>query len=186
MNKTPGYKASVSTDSCNTVLVAQTPSHLWLFVTPRTAAHQASLSLTISWSLPKFMSIKSVMPSNHLILCPLLLLPSIFPSIRVFSDELALHFASGGQSIGASVSVSVLPMSIQGWFPLRLTGLISLQSEGLPVQGTLQHHSSKSSAIRPSNPTAGHTHQGNQSWKRYMYPNVHHSTIYNSQDMEAS
>ena len=74
------------------------------------------------------MSIELVMPSNHLILChPLLLLPSIFLSIRVFSNESVL--SSGGQSIGASVSV--LPMNIQDWFPLGLTGLISLQSKGL-------------------------------------------------------
>ena len=67
-------------------------SHVWLFATPWTTARQASLSITNSQSLPKLMSIKSVMPSNHLILChPLLLLPSIFPSIRVFSDESALH-----------------------------------------------------------------------------------------------
>ena len=65
--------------------------HVWLFVTPWTAAHQASLSITNSQSLLKLMSIESVMPSNHLILChPLLLLPSIFPSIRVFSNESAL------------------------------------------------------------------------------------------------
>ena len=74
------------------------------------------------------MSIESVMSSNHLILCrPLLLLPSIFPSIRVFSNESALHIS--GQSIG--VSASVLPMNIQGWFPLGWTGWISLQSKGL-------------------------------------------------------
>ena len=67
-------------------------SRVQLFVTPWTAARQASLSITNSWSLPKLISIKSVMPSNHLILCrPLLLLPSIFPNIRVFSDESALH-----------------------------------------------------------------------------------------------
>ena len=66
-------------------------SHVWLYTTPWTAAHQASLSITNSWSLPKPMSIVSVMPSNHLILChPLLLLPSIVPSIRVFSNESAL------------------------------------------------------------------------------------------------
>ena len=70
------------------------------------------LSITNSWSSPKLMSIESVMPSNHLILChPFLLLPSIFPIIRVLSNELTL--ASGGQSIGASASVSVLPMNIQ-------------------------------------------------------------------------
>ena len=67
-------------------------SRVWFFVNPWTAAHQASLSFTISQSLLKLMSIESVMPSNHLILCrPLLLLPSIFPSIRVFSNVLALH-----------------------------------------------------------------------------------------------
>ena len=93
------------------------------------AAHQASLSFTITWSLLKIISIESVIPSNHLILCySLLLLPSIFPSIRVFANEWL--FASGGQSIGASVSASTLPMNIQGWFPLGLTGLISLRPEG--------------------------------------------------------
>ena len=66
-------------------------SHDWLFATPWTTAHQASLSITNSWSLPRLMSIKLVMPSNHLILChPRLLLPSIFPRIRVFSNESAL------------------------------------------------------------------------------------------------
>jgi len=70
----------------------QSLSHVCLFVTPWTATHQASLSFTISWSLLKFMSIESVMPSNYLVLCcPLLLLPSIFPSIRVFSSEPAVH-----------------------------------------------------------------------------------------------
>ena len=70
----------------------QSLSHVQIFVTPWNAAHQASLSITNSWSLPKLMSIESVMPSNHLILChPLLLPPSIFPSIRVFSNKSALH-----------------------------------------------------------------------------------------------
>ena len=70
----------------------QSLSHVQLFETPWTAAHQASLSITNSWSLLKIMSIESVMPSNHLILCcPLLLPPSIFPSIRVFSNESVLH-----------------------------------------------------------------------------------------------
>ena len=76
------------------------------------------------------MSIDSVMLSNHLILCrPLLLPPSVFPSIRVFSNESVL--ASGGQSIGVSGSALVLPMNIQDWFPVGLNGLISLQSKGL-------------------------------------------------------
>ena len=100
-----------------------------LFATPWIAACQASLCITSSWSLLKFVFIQAVMPSNHLILCrPLLLLPSIFPSFRVFSNE---FLASGGQSIGASASASVLPMNIQGWFPLGWTGWISLQSKGL-------------------------------------------------------
>ena len=97
---------------------------------PMNAACQASLSITNSRSPPKPMSIKSVMPSNHLILChPLLLLPSIFPSIRVFSNDQL--FASGSQSIGVSASTSVLPMNTQDWSPLGWTGWISLQSRGL-------------------------------------------------------
>ena len=99
-------------------------------VTPRTAAHQASLSITNSRSLLRLMSIESVMPSNHLTLCrPLILLPAIFPSIRVFSNESALHIRC--QSTGVSASASVLPMNIQDWFPLGWTGWISLQSKGL-------------------------------------------------------
>ena len=109
--------------------VVQLLSCVQLFATPWTAAHQTSQSFTISRSMVKLMSIESVMPSKHLILCrPLLLLPSIFPSIRIVSNELALR--PGGQSIGASASASVLPRNIQGWFLLGLTGLISLQSKG--------------------------------------------------------
>ena len=100
------------------------------FVTPWTAGLQASLSFTTYQSLLKLMSIESVMPSNHLTLCrPLLLLPSNFPSIRVFSNESALCIS--GQSIGVSTSTSVLPVNIQDWFLLGLTGLISLKSKGL-------------------------------------------------------
>ena len=92
-------------------------SRVWLFATPWTASCQASLSITNSRSLLKFISIESLMPSNHFILCrPLLLLPSIFPSIGSFL--VSQFFASGGRSIGASASASVLPMSIQDWFPL--------------------------------------------------------------------
>ena len=107
----------------------QSHSHVWLFATPWTAARQASLSITNSRSLPKLMSTESVMPSNHLILCRPLLLPSIFPSIRVFSNESAL--LSGGQSAGASALTSVLPVNTQDWSPLGWTGWISLQSRGL-------------------------------------------------------
>ena len=89
----------------------------------------ASLYFTISQSLLKLTSIESVMPSNHLNLCCPPLLPSIFPSIRVF--PVSQLFASGGQSIGASVSASVLPMNIHDWFPLGLTSLIALLSKGI-------------------------------------------------------
>ena len=103
-------------------VVVQSLSPVWLLVNPWTATRQTSLSFTISWSLVKLLSIESVMPSNYFILCcPLLLLPSIIPSIRVFSNE------TGGQSIRASASASVLPMKIQDWFPLGLTCCIFFQ-----------------------------------------------------------
>ena len=87
------------------------------------------------------------MPSNYLILChPLLLLPSTFPSIRVFSNS--QFFASGGQSIGVSASTSLLPVNTQDWSPLGWTGWISLQSKGL--SSLLQYHSSKASILRRS------------------------------------
>ena len=108
-----------------------------LFVTPWTAAHQASLSITNSRSLHKPMSIESAMPSNHPILCRPLLLPSIFPSIRVFSNESALCIRC--QSIGISASTSIIPMNIQDWFPLRLT-----------LKSLFQHHSSKALILRHS------------------------------------
>ena len=111
------------------IVVGPSLSHVRPFATPWTAAHQASLSFTISRSLLKVMSIESPMPSNHLILCRPLLLPSIFPSIRVLFNELALPIR--WQNIGASASTSELPMHIQGWFPLGLTGLISWLSKGL-------------------------------------------------------
>ena len=95
---------------------------------PWTAACQASLSITNPQSLLKLMCIKSVMPSNHLIVCWPCLLPLIFPNIRVFS--MSQFFASGGQSTGVSAS-SVLPMNIEDCFPLGWTGWISLQSKGL-------------------------------------------------------
>ena len=92
------------------------------FVTLWTTARQASLSITISWSLLKLMSIETVMPSNHLILCRPLLLPPSFPASRSFPRSYFL--ASGGQSIGVSASTSVLSINIQDWFPLGLTGWI--------------------------------------------------------------
>ena len=116
--------------SCNlSPIVVRLLSHVRLFAIPWTTGRQASRSFTISQSLLKFTSIQLVMLSNHLILCCPLLLPSIFPSIRVFSSE--LFFVSGRQRIGVSASASVFPMNIQDWFPLGLTGLICFRSKGL-------------------------------------------------------
>ena len=127
---------------CIILLVIQSLICIQLFVTPWTAACQVSLSFTISQSLLKLMSIESVMSSNHLILHhTLLLLPSVSPSIRVFSNESALHIR--WPNIGASFSASVLPMNIQDWFPLGMTSLISLQFKGLSrvfYNTTVQKH----------------------------------------------
>ena len=120
-------------------------SHVWLFVTPWTAACQASLSNTNSWSLLKLISIELVMPSNHLILCcPLLLPPSIFPRIRIFSNESPLHISWPKYW---SFSFSIIPTN-------EYSGLISFRMDWLDllaVQGTLksllQHHSSKASIL---------------------------------------
>ena len=109
--------------------LVQSLSHVRLFATPWTALCKASLSITNSRSLLKLMSIESVMPSNHLIFCRRPLLPSsVFPSIRVFSNESVLHIRWPKYwSFSFSISTSFK----WGWFPLRLTGLISLQSKGL-------------------------------------------------------
>ena len=126
----------------------QSVSHVWLFVTPWTGARQASLSITNSWSLLKLMSIELVMPSRHLILCrPLLLRPSIFPSIRVFFNESVLHVRRPKYW---SFSFNISPSN-------EYLGLISFRMDWLDplaVQGTLkrllQHHSSKASILRRS------------------------------------
>ena len=108
----------------------QSLSHVQVFVTPWTAAHQASLSITNSQSLLKLMSLKSVMPSNHLItVVPFSSCLHSFPASRSF--QMSQLFPSGGQSTGVSASTSVLPMNIQDWFPLGWTSWISLQSKGL-------------------------------------------------------
>ena len=117
-----------------------------LFVTPWTAGHQASLSITNSWGLLKLMSIELVMPSNHLILChPHLLPPSIFPRIRVFSNESVLHI-KWPKYLSFSFSIS---------FSNEYLGLVSFRMDWfdlLTVQGTLksllQHHSSKASILQ--------------------------------------
>ena len=109
-----------------------------------TAVHQASLSITNSWSLLKLMPIESLMPSNHLIFCrPLLLPPSLFPSIRVF--QMSQFFELGDQSIGVSASASVLPINIQDWFPLERT--VDLLAVLGTLKSLLQHHSSKASIL---------------------------------------
>ena len=124
--------------------VAQSLTRVRLFATPWIAAHQASLSITSSRSSLRFTFIESVMPSSHLILClPLLLLPQSLPASRSF--PMSQFFRWGGQSIGVSASVSVLPMNTQGWSPLEWTGWISLQSKGLSrvfSNTTVQKHQS--------------------------------------------
>ena len=127
------------------VVAVQLLSHVHLFATPWAAARQSSLSFTISWSLLKLMSIESVMPSNHLFFChPLLLLPSIFPSISVISNESALCIK---QSKYWSFSFSISPSN-------EYSGLISFRIDRLDLLVTqrtlkslLQHHSSKASIL---------------------------------------
>ena len=113
--------------SLQVVFAVQSLSDVQVFVTPWTAACQSSLSFTISWSLLKLLSIELVMPSNHLVLCHLLLFLQSFPASGSF--PMNKLFTSSSQSIRASASV--LPMNIQGFFPLGLTDLISLLSKGL-------------------------------------------------------
>ena len=144
-NPYAGKEATVRTGHGITVQFSsvQSFSRVQLFVTPWTTARQASLYITNFWSLPKPMSIELLMPSNHLILCcPLLLLPLVFPSIRVFSNEPALHirwpkYWSFSFSISPSNEYSGLNSFRMDWLDL------------LAVQGTLksllQHHSSKAS-----------------------------------------
>ena len=109
------------------IVVVQLPSCVQLFAASCTVACQASLSLIVSQSLPKFMSTALVMPSNHLILwCLLLLCLQSFPASGTF--PMSWSFTSDDQDIGVSASASVLPTCIHSWFPLRLSGLISLLS----------------------------------------------------------
>ena len=150
MSELPSAKGNTIASRHSAVCVSkfssvQSLSRVWLFATPWTAAHQTSLSITVSWSLPKLMSIESVMPSSHLILChPLLLLPSIFPSIRVFSNESGLCIKWPKYwSFRFNISLST-----------KHPGLISFRMDWLDllaVQGTLksllQHHSSKASIL---------------------------------------
>ena len=132
----PDYKIDFQFSS------VQSLSHVGLFVTPWTAAPQASLSISNSRSLLKLMVIELVMPSNHLILChPLLPPPSSFPLSRSF--QVSQLFTAGSQSIRVSVLASVLPMNFQDWFPLGWTSWISLLPKELSIvfsNTTVQKH----------------------------------------------
>ena len=161
-----GTQSSLWSNSHIRISSVQLLSHIRLFATLWTTACQASLSITNSWSLLKLMPIESVKPSSHLILCgPLLLLPPIPPSIRVFSKSQL--FAWGGQSTGVSASASVLTMNTQDWSPLGWTGWISLQSKGLSrvfSNTTVQkHQSSVPSFLHRPTLTSIHDH-----WKIVM------------------
>ena len=129
-------------------VVVQSLSHVWLFATPWTAACQASLTFTISWSLLKLMSIELVMPSNHLILyCSLLLLPSIFPRIRVFSNVLALRIR---WPKNWSFSFSNSPSNeYSGFISFRVDWFDLLAVQGA-LKNLLQHHNLKASIFQLS------------------------------------
>ena len=129
-------------------IVVQSLSRVWLFATLWTTALQASLSFTISWSLLKLTSLESMMPSNHLILCyPLLLLPSIFPSIRVFSSESALRIRWPKYW---SFSFSISPSNeFSGLISFRIDWFGHIADQGT-LKSLLQHHSSKAPILRCS------------------------------------
>ena len=139
-----GHRWSDQPHLDGSVFVVQSLSHVQLFVTPWTAALQASLSLTVSWSLPKFMSIELMMLSNHPILyCPLLLLPSVFPSIKVFANESALciwwsKYWNFRFSISPSNEYLWLTSFRIDWFDLLVQRTL---------QSLLQHHSLKASIL---------------------------------------
>ena len=131
-----------SLDPCQSVSSVQSLSHVWLFATPWITAHQASMSTTNSQSLPKLMSIESVEPSSHLILChPFLLLPSIPPSISVFSSEPTLHIRWPKYwSFSFNISLS---SEHPGLISFRMDWLDLLEVQG-SLKSLLQHHSFKS------------------------------------------
>ena len=165
-------------------VVVQSLNRSRLFLTPWTEACQASLSFTITRILFKQMSIESVMPSNNFdFCCPLLLLPSIFPSLRVLPNELALRI--GDQSVGASILKLVLPRNIQDWFPLELTGWIFLQSKELSrvfSSTTVQKH--QFFGVQPSLWSISHIHtwllEKPKPWldgpiaKQYLFFSIHY------------
>ena len=146
-------------NSVNQFSSVQLLSRVRLFSTPWISARQGSLSITNSQGSLKLMSINSVMPSSHFILChPLLLLPPIPPSIRVFSNESTLHMR--WPKFGVSASTSVFPMNIQDWSLLGWTGWISLQSKGLSrvfSNTTVQKHQFFSSQLSSQSNSYIHT-----------------------------
>ena len=130
------------------IVVVQSLRHVWHFATPWTVACQVPVSSTTSWSLLKFISIESGMLSNiWSSATPFSFCLQSFPRSRSF--PMSQLFTSGGQSIGPSASASILPINIQSWFPLGLTGLVSLLSKGL-FKNLLQHHSLKASVFQCS------------------------------------
>ena len=150
----PIYVASANLRLCSTV-VAQLLSRVWLFETPWTAARQASLSFIISWSLLKLMSVESVMPSNHLILChPLFLLSTIFPTMKVFSNELVLCIMWLKYW---SFSFSISPSN-------EYSGLISFRIGQGTLKSLLQHHSLKPSVLYCPTLTSVHEY-----WKNHSF-----------------
>ena len=152
--------------NCGVGLV-QLLSRVQHLATPLIAACQTSLSITNPWSLLKLMSIESLLPSNHLILCrPLPLHPQSFPASGSF--PMSQFFSSAGQSTGVSASASVLPMNIQNWLPLGWTGWISLQSKGLSKafsKTTVQKHNSLALSFLYS-PTLSSIHDY---WKNHIF-----------------
>ena len=160
-----GPHSSISIKMLNLVQSVQSLSPVLLFVTPGTAACQASLSITNSWSLLKLISIASVMPSHHLILCHPLLLPSIFPRIRVFSSELVLCIRWLKYW---RFSFSISPSSEYSWLiSFRMDWLDLLAVQG-PVKSLFQHHSSKASIRHSSfySPTRTSIHDY---WKNHSF-----------------
>ena len=146
-------------------------SHVQLFATPWTAACQASLSITNSWSLLKLMSLKLVMPPNHLILC----CPPSSPVFNLSHHQGLFQWvssASGGQTIGVSASTLVLQMNIQDWSPLEWTGLIPLQSKGLSrvfSNTTVQKHQFFGTQLSLWPNSHNHTWLPHDYWKNHSF-----------------
>ena len=146
-------------------------SHVQLFATPWTSACQASLSITNSWSLLKLMSLKLVMPPNHLILC----CPPSSPVFNLSHHQGLFQWvssASGGQTIGVSASTLVLQMNIQDWSPLEWTGLIPLQSKGLSrvfSNTTVQKHQFFGTQLSLWPNSHNHTWLSHDYWKNHSF-----------------